>query len=168
MLLTTLAALAVIPALAYPPRDSPAAIRVEGAVVKPLLLRSEDMAKMPRATVQASSHGVETSYEGVWLHEILKAAGVPQGAALRGKALSSYVVASAEDGYQVVFSLGELDPEFGGTNVLVADSMLVAKGGKKPLTGASMGIFRLILANDKHGSRSLRMLNRIEVVQLRK
>lgn len=65
---------------------------------------------------------METVYEGVWLHEVLKRAGVPQGSELRGKALSSYVVAQAQDGYQVVFSLGELDPAFIDNEILLADT----------------------------------------------
>ena len=42
--------------------------------------------------------------------EILKRAGAPLGTELRGNAIASYVLASATDGYQVLFSLAELDP----------------------------------------------------------
>ena len=48
-----------------------------------------------RATVKTMSNGMETVYEGVWLHEVLKKAGVPQGSELRGKALAGYVLAQA-------------------------------------------------------------------------
>ena len=72
---------------------------------------------------------METVYEGVWLHEVLKRAGVPQGSELRGNALTTYVLAEAQDGYQVVFSL---------------------------------------VPKDKPGARSVRMLTRLDVVQLRK
>jgi hypothetical protein len=34
---------------------------------------------------------------------------VPQGEALRGPAMTTYVLAEAADGYRVVFSLAELD-----------------------------------------------------------
>jgi len=139
-----------------------ASVRVTVPGKPALELTPEALAKMPRASAKASNHGVATVYEGVWLHDILKQAGAPQGQALRGKALSSYLLAEAQDGYQVVFSLGEFDPEFGGTWILLADSIAGA-----PLTGA-MGRFRLVLPNDKHGSRSIRMLTRLEVVQLRK
>ena len=37
---------------------------------------------------------------------------------LLGKALAGYVLAEANDGYQVVFSLGELDPSFIDTEIL--------------------------------------------------
>jgi hypothetical protein len=137
-------------------------IQVLGAVKQPLRLTADDLAKMPRASVRATSHGLETVYQGVWVHEILKKAGAPQGDELRGKALASYVLAKAEDGYQVLFSLAELDPSFTDNQVLLADA---ADG--KPLFGAQ-GRFRLVAGKDKPGARSVRMLTVLEVVQLGK
>ena len=143
-------------------QDAPPAVQVTGAVKQALTLTADDLAKMPRASVKTTSSGMETVYEGVWLHEVLKKAGVPQGGELRGKALSSYVLAEAQDGYQVAFSLGELDPSFIDNEILLADT---ANG--KPLFGAQ-GRFRLVVPKDKPGARSVRMLTRIEVVQVRK
>jgi DMSO/TMAO reductase YedYZ molybdopterin-dependent catalytic subunit len=137
-------------------------LQVTGAVKQPLTLTADDLAKMPRASVKTTSSGMETVYEGVWLSEVLKKAGVPQGGELRGKALATYVLASAEDGYQVLFSLAELDPSFIDNQILVADT---ANG--KPLFGAQ-GRFRLVVPKDKPGARSVRLLNKIEVVQVRK
>jgi DMSO/TMAO reductase YedYZ molybdopterin-dependent catalytic subunit len=143
-------------------QDAQPSIQVTGAVKQPLTLTADDLAKMPRATVRTMNNGMETVYEGVWLHEILKKAGVPQGNELRGKALAGYVLAEAQDGYQVVFSLGELDPAFIDNEILLADT---ANG--KPLFGAQ-GRFRLVVPKDKPGARSVRMLTRLEVVQVRK
>jgi Oxidoreductase molybdopterin binding domain len=137
-------------------------LQVTGDVKETLSLSPEDLAKMPRASVKAASGGLDTAYEGVWLHEVLKRAGVPQGSQLRGKALAGYVLAQTQDGYQVVFSLGELDPGFLDSEILVADT---ANG--KPLSGTE-GRFRLVALKDKAGARSVRMLNKLEVVQLRK
>lgn len=147
---------------AVPAQDSPASIQVTGAVKQPLMLTAGDLAKMPRASVKTISSGMETVYEGVWIHEVLKRAGAPQGSTLRGKALASYLLAEAQDGYQVVFSLGELDPAFIDNEILVAD---MANG--KALFGAQ-GRFRLVAPKDKPGARSVRMLTKLEVVQLRK
>jgi len=36
--------------------------------------------------------------------------------------LAGYVLAEAQDGYQVVFSLGELDPTFIDNEILLADT----------------------------------------------
>jgi DMSO/TMAO reductase YedYZ molybdopterin-dependent catalytic subunit len=143
-------------------QDPPPSVQVTGAVKQPLTLTADDLAKMPRASVRTSSNSMETVYEGVWLHEVLKKAGVPQGGELRGKALASYVLAEAQDGYQVVFSLGELDPAFIDNEILLADT---ANG--KPLFGAQ-GRFRLVVPKDKPGARSVRVLTKLDVVQLRK
>ena len=57
------------------------------------------------------------AYEGVPLREILQQrAGAPLGKELRGKALAGYV-SKAADGYEVVFSLGELDQAFGNLSI---------------------------------------------------
>jgi len=137
-------------------------VQVTGSVTRPLTLTADDLAKMPRASVRTTSNGMETVYEGVWLHEVLKKAGAPQGSTLRGKALASYVLAEARDGYQVVFSLAELDPDFIDNQILLADT---ANG--KPLFGAQ-GRFRIVASKEKPGARSIRMLTKLEVVQLRK
>lgn len=143
-------------------QESQPAVQVTGAVKQFLTLSADDLAKMPRATFRIAGSGKETVYEGVWLHEVLKRAGVPQGGNLRGKALTSYVLAEAQDGYQVVFSLAELDPSFIDNEILLADS---ANG--QPLSGAQ-GRFRLVVPKEKHGARSVHMLTKLEVVQVRK
>lgn len=137
-------------------------LEVTGAVKETLRLTAEDLAKLPRAAVKTTSNGMETVYEGVWVHEVLKRAGAPQGPALRGKALAGYVLAEAQDGYQVVFSLAELDPAFIDNQVLLADT---ANG--KALFGAQ-GRFRLVASKEGPGARSVRMLTKLQVVQLRK
>jgi DMSO/TMAO reductase YedYZ molybdopterin-dependent catalytic subunit len=154
--------LAVFAAWLLAAQEAPTSIQVTGAVKQALALTADDLAKMPRASVRTTNNGMGTVYEGVWLHEVLKKAGVPQGSELRGKALSSYVLAQAQDGYQVLFSLGELDPAFIDNEILLVDT---ANG--KPLFGAQ-GRFRLVVPKDKPGARSVRMLTKLEVVQLRK
>jgi hypothetical protein len=112
-------------------QDAQPLLQVTGDVKQAVTLTADDLAKMPRASIRTTSNGIDTVYEGVWVHEVLKRAGVPQGAELRVKALASYVLADAQDGYQVVFSLGELDPAFIDNQILLADT---ANG--KPLFGA--------------------------------
>jgi DMSO/TMAO reductase YedYZ molybdopterin-dependent catalytic subunit len=143
-------------------QDALQTLQITGAVKQPLTISADDLAKMSRSSVKTTSSGMETVYEGVWLSEVLKKAGVPQGGDLRGKALATYVLAEAQDGYQVVFSLAELDPSFIDNQVLLADT---ANG--KALFGAQ-GRFRLVVPKDKPGARSVRMLTKIEVVQVRK
>ena len=156
--------ISVILAVALPAwsQQATSSISVTGAIAKPFTLTTADLAQMPRAMVTMSNGGIETRYEGVWMHEIMKRAGVPLGEALRGKALATYVIAEAQDGYQVVFSVGELDPAMTNAEILVADT-----SNGKPLFGDN-GTFRLVIPNDKRGARSVRMLTKLEIVQLRK
>ncbi len=138
-----------------------ASLEVTGDVQTRLTLTAADLAKLPRATVTLVS-GVTSVYQGVWLHDVLVKAGVPQGERLRGKALAGYVLAEAKDGYQVLFSLGEVDPAFTKGDILIADTL-----DGKPLA-EEQGPFRLVVASDKPGARSVRMLIRLSVVQVKK
>jgi DMSO/TMAO reductase YedYZ molybdopterin-dependent catalytic subunit len=157
--LVCLSLLVASPAFA---QQAASSIAVTGAVTAPLTLTAADLDSMPRATVTTNNNGIATTYEGVWLCEILKKAGVPLGAALRGPALAGYVLASASDGYQVVFSLGEVDPDMSDGQFLVA-----SKANGKPLFGET-GAFRMVVPKDKKGARSIRMLTTLTVVQLKK
>ena len=127
-----------------------------------VIIKAEDLAKMPRHSTTANEHGTAVPYEGVYLHDILLRAGAPFGKDLRGKALSTYVLATGRDGYAVVYTLTEMDTDFSDGDLLVADK---SKGEPLPV---NQGPFRIIAAHDKKPARSLRMLERIDVVQLRK
>src|SRR5215510_16031514 len=65
-------------------------ITVTGAVKQPLTLTAADLAAMPRAKAVTDNNGIQTTYEGVWLSDVLKKAGVPLGPGLRGPALEGY------------------------------------------------------------------------------
>jgi hypothetical protein len=149
--------------LVYAQARPAAVLAVQGDIASPLSLTADDLAKMPRQTVSLPApDGTKIVYEGVTLLAVLQKAGAPFGKQLRGKVLSTYVLAKAQDGYQVVFTLGELDPDFGSETILVAD-----KRDGKPLA-EKQGPFRLVCPNDKEGARSVRMLETLEVVRLAK
>jgi DMSO/TMAO reductase YedYZ molybdopterin-dependent catalytic subunit len=149
------------PAGAQAPGAVPGDILViAGDVTQPLTIRPTDLKTMPRTTVTVSEEGREVSYEGVLVGELLKRAGAPVGRDLSGKAVATYVRASAKDGYQVVFSLAELDPSFTPNDIIVADTI-----DGKPLFDYQ-GPLRIVAPHDKRGARSIRMLQRIEVVRL--
>src|SRR5579871_6350023 len=139
-----------------------ATLTLSGDLPARMILTAEDLSKMPHETVSMLEHNAKVDYQGVPLREILKRAGAPMEKELRGKALASYVLAKAHDGYQVVFTLAEVAPEFANEPILVAD-----KRDGKPLSG-SLGPLRLICPGDKEGARSVRMLESVEIVRLQK
>jgi DMSO/TMAO reductase YedYZ molybdopterin-dependent catalytic subunit len=154
-----LLAAAVVSAQAPPS----AALSVQGDIAAPLSLTADDLAKMPRETASVPApDGSKIVYEGVTLRALLQKAGAPFGKQLRGKVLTTYVLAKAMDGYQVIFTLGELDPDFGNETILIAD-----KRDGKPLPD-KQGPFRLVCPNDHEGARSVRMLETLEVVRVSK
>jgi hypothetical protein len=140
-----------------------AVLAVQGDIPSTLSMTADDLAKMPRETASVPApDGTKIVYEGVSLLAVLQKAGAPFGKQLRGKVLSTYVLAKAMDGYQVIFTLGELDPDFGNETILLAD-----KRDGKPLPDRQ-GPLRLVCPNDKEGARSVRMLQTLEVVRLAK
>jgi DMSO/TMAO reductase YedYZ molybdopterin-dependent catalytic subunit len=139
---------------------APGILVIAGDVTQTLSLQPAELKSMPRTTVTVSEEGREIKYEGVLVGELLKRAGAPVGRDLSGKAVATYVRASAKDGYQVVFSLAELDPGFTSNEIIVADTI-----DGKPLFDYQ-GPLRIVAPHDKRGARSIRMLQRIEVVRL--
>lgn len=143
--------------------QNPPTLSVAGDVPMPLTLKADDLASMPRQKVSLpDARGGTVEYEGVLLRDVLKRAGAPLEGKLRRKALASYILAKAKDGYQVVFTLGEIDEQFGNDPILIAD-----KRNGEPLP-ANQGPLRLVCPRDKEGARSVRMLETIELVLLQK
>lgn len=146
---------------AAPTAERPAELRIAGAVSSPLVLTVADLKKMPRKTLTVlNPHDKKTeTYEGVLLEELSRKAGVPHDEELRGPAMATYVIAEAEDGYRVVFSLAELDSGILDSDVLVADTLDGA-----PMA-AKLGPFRLVAPHEKRPARWVRMLKSITVVR---
>ena len=143
--------------------QAPTTLKVTGDVRTPLALAPDDLKTMPRTRVEIKDEdGRPVKYEGVLVGEILKRAGATLGTEMRGNAIATYVVAGASDGYQVVFSLAELDPAFTGSEIIVADTI-----DGKPLF-AYQGPLRIVAPKDTRPARSVRMLERLEVVRLKK
>lgn len=117
---------------------------------------------LPQKKIQAKDphSGVPSDYEGVLLADLLRAAGVTLGKELRGPLLASYVLAEAKDGYRVVYSLGEIDPDMGNAQILVANKK---NGG--PLPG-SEGPYRFVVPQDKRAARWIRQVTRISLHRL--
>jgi DMSO/TMAO reductase YedYZ molybdopterin-dependent catalytic subunit len=137
-------------------------LQVTGDVRTPLTLTVGDLKAMPRTRVDVKDEGGRLlKYEGVLVGEILKKAGATLGTEMRGGAMATYVVANASDGYQVIFSLAELDPVLTGSEIIVADTI-----DGEPLS-AKQGPLRIVAPKDTRPARSLRMLERLDVVRLK-
>jgi DMSO/TMAO reductase YedYZ molybdopterin-dependent catalytic subunit len=146
--------------------QQPAPVRQATLVVKTvsgqaLKLGAQDFARLPQVKVSAKDHeGKNYEYAGLRLRDILTQAGVATANDLRGKEMADYVVAEASDGYRVVFSLAELDPDLGNTMVIVAQSV-----DGQPLA-ATEGPLRLVVPGDKRQARWVRMVTSISVMRV--
>jgi hypothetical protein len=116
-----------------------------------------DFARLARHDTTVSAHEVSGRYSGVALTDVLGLVGAPLADSLRGKALATYVLVEASDGYRVIFSIAELDSRFTDRVVLLADS----KDGQ-PLD-ASEGPYRLIVPGEKRPARWARQVVRISL-----
>jgi DMSO/TMAO reductase YedYZ molybdopterin-dependent catalytic subunit len=137
----------------------PDQLSIGGDVPKPFTLSIDDLRRLPHKTIQVMNahENKQEAYDGVLLSDLLKQAGAPSGEAIRGKLMTTYVIAEGSDGYRSLFSLAELDSGFEDSGVLVAYSLDGA-----PMTG-DIGPLRLVVPNDKRPARWVRMLASITV-----
>jgi DMSO/TMAO reductase YedYZ molybdopterin-dependent catalytic subunit len=124
-------------------------IKVEGEVTKPLKLELAPLTKMQSVTVNLKDRdGKEHPYVGVPVVKILEMAGVTTGKQLRGENLTKYVMVKCADGYEVLFSLAELDTSITNKIPILA---YMADGNMLP---AGKGPFRLVMPDEGKPARS--------------
>lgn len=124
-------------------------------------LSAEALAALPQRTIPAVGRdSTPITLTGPSMRSLLDLVGAPVGHDLRGPRLMMAVVAEADDGYRVLFSLAELDPGFGAATAIVA----LHQDGQ-PLPDAE-GPLRLVVAGDDHFSRWVRQLVRLRVVMV--
>lgn len=135
-------------------------LEVTGDVPHPRTFQEQEWKQLKHVSISATNtHDKKTStYEGVPLLDLLQQAGVPAGENLRGKALATTIIITANDGYQVAFSIAELDASIGNHQVIVAD-----REDGKPLP-PNVGPLRLVSPDDKRPARWVRMVKSIRVV----
>jgi DMSO/TMAO reductase YedYZ molybdopterin-dependent catalytic subunit len=143
----SLTGLLIVLACSLQAQNTPIVIKVEGEVTHPLQLSLADLAKMRRVEVRATEHGTEHRFSGVAISDILQQAGVTMGPQLRGKNMAKYLLAKAADGYEVIFSLPELDSAFTDRVIILADQ---ADGSPLP---ADKGPFRIVVPGEKKPAR---------------
>ncbi len=133
-------------------------LKVTGEVATPLDLKKEDLASYKKVSHKVKDRdGKEHEFSGVALFEILEKAGVTTGSKLRGENLAKYVLIQAADGYEVVYSLPEIDPEFTDQVIILA-----VEKDSQPLPSGE-GPFRIITPNDKKQARWIREVRAIKI-----
>ena len=168
--LASAALLAAAPAWADPApahENMSRALAVTGKVATPLTLTVADLRKLPQANggdIAVTRHNGDkaetiTSYKGVRLRDILDKAALDAPGHNDVKKLA--IIATATDGYAVVFSWGELYNSPAGEGVIV----YYEKNGKA--LDDSDGEIALISAKDiRTGPRHVKWLNGVEVRKL--
>ncbi len=138
-------------------------LKVNGDVSKPLELSLADLSKMPRKEASLKDkEGIVHVYTGVSVQELLARAGVPSGKELHGENMLKYLLVKCSDGYQVLFSLAELDASVADKNVIVADTI-----DGKPLP-ESKGPLRIVAEGEKKPARSSYQLESLVIGQIKK
>jgi hypothetical protein len=114
------------------------------------------LAPLPHVTVTVYNEHTKANetYSGVPVIALLTPLGVSDKS--RGKELRLYVVAEGSDGYEVVYSIGEVTPDVHDDTVIVADT----EDGK-PL--AADGPLKLIATGEKRPARWVRNLIALRV-----
>jgi hypothetical protein len=115
------------------------------------------LAALPHTNITVyNEHAKATqTYSGVPLIDLLTKLGVPDKP--RGKQFRIYLVAAGSDGYEVVYSLGEVTPDVHDGTGLVADSQ-----DGKPI--ADDGPLKMVLTGEKRPARWVRNLVAVKVL----
>lgn len=114
------------------------------------------LAALPHSTLTLFNEHSKASqtYSGVALTDLLTPLGVPNKP--HGKEFRIYLVAEGADGYEVVYSGGEVTPDVHDGTVMVADSM-----DGKPI--GEDGPLKLVATGEKRPARWVRNLVAIRV-----
>lgn len=113
-------------------------------------------------TYTAAGVPVSDTYTGIKLWDLLNDAGGVNVTSAKNDLLSKYVVATGADGCQAVFSLGEIDPNFGAQPVLVAYADQAGQLGPH----GSDGLARMVVPGDQAGGRYVSDLVSLKVGSL--
>ena len=111
------------------------------------------------ATYKAGGNPVTDSYTGVSLWTLLNDAGLITDPNIKNDVLRQYVEAIGSDGYAAIFSLGEIDPMFGGQQDLVAYSDTLGQLGPD----GEDGFARMVVPGDTAGGRYISNLVALKV-----
>ena len=117
------------------------------------------LATIETVTYLAGGNPVTATFTGVSLWDLLTAAGIVTNPAVKNDILNYYLLATGSDGYEAIYSLGELDPMFGGTG---APDLVAYMVDGAPL--GPDGFARIVVPGDNFGGRYVSNLVNLEVI----
>lgn len=134
---------------------------IKGAVEHEITFKLADLQKEEKASATISQHTgkgtLSGNFSGVSLWALLQKAGIKGDKGKKNDNIHHTVTVSAGDGYNVVLSLGEIDPEFGGDKAFIA----YEKDGK--FLDDKYGFARLIIPGDYSAGRAIDGVTTIEI-----
>lgn len=153
-----LALLLLAPPLAFAQSGAAPGIEISGELVTKVTLTRADLVKLPAIEMDVefmTSKGKEKArYKGALLWQIFEDNGLKD---LKGhhEELKHTFLVTASDDYRIAFSFGEIAPDFGSRQVLIA----YERDGKE----LADGNLRIVVPGDTRGARSVRDVVKIEV-----
>jgi hypothetical protein len=139
-------------------------VMISGPVADPGIYNLPTTTPVTTESVTYTAAGIPVSdtYTGTTLWNLLADAGGITTTTAKNDILSKYVIATGSDGYQAVFSAGEIDPMFGNQPVLVA----YADTGGQLGPNAPDGLARMVVPGDIAGGRYVSDLVSLKVESL--
>lgn len=141
-----------------------APIYLGGDIADPGFYNLPDLTPVTTESVTYTAAGVPVrdTYSGTTLWNLLNTAGGVTTTSTKNDILSKYVIATGSDGYTAVYSLGEIDPQFGNQPILVASSDTAGQLGPH----GSDGLSRIVVPGDIAGGRYVSDLVSLKVGSL--
>ncbi len=137
----------------------PHGIEITGVAITTGAMSSDELSALPAVEQEVryqTSNGEEHGrYTGPLLWTILQSRGIADLPGHNAQLKHSFVV-EGRDGYRVVFSVGEIDPDFGNVPIQLA----TGRDGE-PIANAEG--YKLVVPGDKRGARYVRDVVKIEV-----
>jgi hypothetical protein len=133
-------------------------ITVVGLGGKTVQLSPAALADLPQGEAMLREGAKATPYEGPTLSAVLRESGTPVGPRAHGAPMKAFVEVIGADGYKIVLSLAETDPEFRTGAIVLADEV-----AKAPID-ARQGPYRLVIGDDPKPWRAVRNVVKIEVL----
>jgi hypothetical protein len=130
---------------------------LNGDVVTPGVYDFSSLSTLPATTepvtYSAAGSPVMDTYTGTGLWTLLgNAGGIVSVPGVKNSSLLNYVVAVGSDGYEAVFSGGEINPMFGGSSTK-PDMVAYSDTGGQLGQGGGDGFARTVVPGDKAGGR---------------